>query len=360
MYTACNISRPTHVTKRVPELDGVRGVAILLVLLAHLIPNVIGDAGWLGVDLFFVLSGYLITTVLLDGKASPDRVRIFYTRRALRIFPLYYGTLVLSLIVPALFHLPFFSDAPDTWASTSHALTWFWPYLANFSTHPGVVSHFWSLCVEEQFYFVWPWIIWRCQETSVRRIAWGAIAVAVALRVTLVMRHAPVLAIYSLTPCRMDALAIGALVALSPRTAVLRTIRWPAAIAGVVLMAVALRFHGLRPTNAWVETIGFTSGDVLGAWLVVVALSYAPAALRSPILRWFGTYSYGLYVLHRFVIRGLEISGWDQGDPAFGVMAFGLSCVVAWVSYNAYELPFLRLKDARRPRHSAHAAEATT
>jgi peptidoglycan/LPS O-acetylase OafA/YrhL len=348
------------VTKRVPELDGVRGVAILLVLVAHLVPNVIGDAGWLGVDLFFVLSGYLITTVLLDGKASPDRARIFYTRRALRIFPLYYGTLVLSLIVPALFHLPFFSDAPDTWASTSHALTWFWPYLANFSTHPGVLSHFWSLCVEEQFYFVWPWVIWRCQETSVRHIAWGAIAVAIALRVTLVVTHAPVLAIYSLTPCRMDALAIGALVALSPRTAALRTIRWPAAIAGFVLTAIAVRFHGLRPTNVWVETIGYTSGDTLGALLVIVALAYSPVMLRSPILRWFGTYSYGLYVLHRFVIRGLEISGWDQGDPAFGVMAFGLSCVVAWISYNAYELPFLRLKDARPPRHSAHAAEATT
>jgi peptidoglycan/LPS O-acetylase OafA/YrhL len=341
------------VTTRVPALDGVRGIAILLVLVAHLVPSVIGDAGWLGVDLFFVLSGYLITTVLLDGKANPDRVKIFYTRRALRIFPLYYGTLVLALVVPALFGIPFFSDTPDTLASTSHELAWFWPYLANWSigllrpTHPGVLSHFWSLCVEEQFYFVWPWVVWRCQETTARRVAWSAIIVAIALRVSLVLSHAPVLTVYNLTPCRMDALAIGALVALAPKTVVLRTIRWPAVMAAIALTAIALRFHGLRPTNAWVETIGFTSGDILGALLVVAALTYSPAALRSPILRWFGTYSYGLYVLHRFVIRGLEISGWDAGDPTFAVMAFGLSCVVAWISYNAYELPFLRLKDAR-------------
>jgi peptidoglycan/LPS O-acetylase OafA/YrhL len=108
---------------------------------------------------------------------------------------------------------------------------------------------------------------------------------------------------------------------------------------------IAVRFHGLRPTNVWVESIGFTSGDVVGAGLLVAALAYAPAVLQSPILRWFGTYSYGLYVWHRFVIRGLEITGWDEGDPTFGIMAFGLSCVVAWISYNAYERPFLLLKN---------------
>jgi len=237
--------------------------------------------------------------------------------------------------------------------------------LANFSTHPSVLSHFWSLCVEEQFYLVWPWVIWRCQAASAGRIAWVAIAVAVALRIGLVLNHAPVLAVYSLTPCRMDALAIGALVALSPTTAARRTLRWPSIVAGLVLTVIALRFHGLRPTNAWVETIGFTSGDTLAALLVVVALSYSPAALRSPVVRWFGTYSYGLYVLHRFVIRGLEMSGWDEGDPMFGVMAFGLSCVAAWISYNAYELPFLRLKGhfnaetSQEPPHGLRVEYAT-
>ncbi len=341
---------PTQ-TGRLPALDGLRGLAILLVLVAHLAPTVIGDAGWTGVDLFFVLSGYLITTVLLNGKANPDRVRVFYTRRALRIFPLYYGTLLLALVVPALFHIPFFTDAPDTWASTSHELAWFWPYLCNWSIgllrprNPGVLSHFWSLAVEEQFYFVWPWIVWRCRESTARRVAWSAIGIALTLRIALVLSHAPVLAIYGLTPCRMDALAIGALVALSPRQVARRAILWPAVIGAAVLMAIAVRFHGLRPTNAWVASVGFTSWDVVGAGLLIAALVYSPAVLESPILRWFGIYSYGLYVWHRFVIRFLELSGWDDGDPMFGIMAFGLSCVVAWISYNAYELPFLRLKD---------------
>jgi peptidoglycan/LPS O-acetylase OafA/YrhL len=346
-------------TGRVPALDGVRGLAILLVLMAHILPSLLDNAGWLGVDLFFVLSGYLITTVLVEGKADPDRARTFYTRRALRIFPLYYGTLLLVLVLPPIFHIPLLSDAPDTWSTTSHELTWFWPYLCNWSiglfrpTHPSMLTHFWSLAVEEQFYLVWPWIIWRCEQRTARGVAWGAIVIAVALRVTLVLIHTPMLTIYCLTPCRMDALAIGALVALTPRATVGRAFAPPAAIAAVILTVIALRFHSLRPTNQWVASVGFTCGDILAGLLVIVAVRYSPAVLTNPVLRWFGTYSYGLYVLHPFAIRSLDLTVWDSGDRSFGIMAFGLSCVVAWISYNAYELPFLRRKNRLGPSGAA-------
>src|SRR5208282_2425862 len=149
--------------RKLVALDGVRGLAIVAVMLTHisiqqvpLHPLLRGTLalGWSGVDLFFVLSGFLITGILLDTRQCPNYFRSFYARRVLRIFPLYYGFLTFALLVFPYIVSPDFMPAP------SHR--WLYVcYVANWLPHAQwhVLSHFWSLCVEEQFYFIWPLLI---------------------------------------------------------------------------------------------------------------------------------------------------------------------------------------------------------
>jgi peptidoglycan/LPS O-acetylase OafA/YrhL len=159
-------------TNHIPALDGLRGIAILSVMLLHFtnaiaaLPGSPTSAarsvfgwGWTGVDLFFVLSGFLITGILLDSKGHPLYFRSFYARRALRIFPLYYAALFLFFVVPRA--IP---SVPATYSFAWHDQRWFWFYLGNF--HPlgpdakQFIGQFWSLAIEEQFYLVWPLLIW--------------------------------------------------------------------------------------------------------------------------------------------------------------------------------------------------------
>lgn len=349
---------------RLPALDGLRGLAILLVLGAHLFADAIADSGWAGVDLFFVLSGFLITGVLLDGARDPHRVRTFYVRRALRIFPLYYGVLLAFLVIVPLARISYFSDVPghrSTWAVTTRELAWFWPYLTNWSIgllrphRPGPLSHFWSLAVEEQFYLIWPLIVWRCSRRTAFRVAVVAFLGSCALRAVLVLDGAPYLTAYVLTPCRLEGLAMGAMIAIGIRSPdglerVRRAIAAPASIAGGVIVGLLLWRGTLTNTDPWVETIGITALAVAFGGLLVVTLAHDPATLRLAPLRWAGTYSYGLYVLHPFVIRGLELgTKLEPGDWPFTTTALALSAAVAWVSYRWYEGPFLRLKDRLAP-----------
>lgn len=209
-----------------PELDGLRGLAILMVLLFHyatLLPSfvlpVFGQ-GWAGVQLFFVLSGFLITGILLDSKGQEHYFRNFYARRTLRIFPLYYGVLSVLLIALLVFRLGF----PQVWAHKHLApllwsyQPWLWTYTANIqmAIHNKVmflVGHFWTLCVEEQFYLVWPLVVFAFSRKTVLRICVALIAGALVIRLTLTGLGAGGGTNFVLTPCQMDSLAAGALVA---------------------------------------------------------------------------------------------------------------------------------------------------
>jgi len=199
-----------------PALDGLRGIAILLVL-AHGFDviqtrggpghdvDLVLDVGWIGVQLFFVLSGFLITGILLDTRSSPHYFRKFWVRRALRIFPLYYGV----LLVAALF---------------GHGSIYLWTYTNNFATAFGhgdpTFPHFWSLAVEEQFYLLWPLVVWLVARRGVVALSVALSALAIASRIY--ARHRwGYEAAYEFTPCRMDALAIGAGTA-----ALIRSDRW--------------------------------------------------------------------------------------------------------------------------------------
>src|SRR4051812_42732359 len=221
------LSHPKHI----PALDGLRGLAIILVLLFHFTPEGIGatsaekvlrsvaSLGWCGVDLFFVLSGFLITGILYDAKGSPHFFRDFYMRRVLRIFPLYYGVLFLVFIVVPLLH-------PLTRASDQqfiHNQHWLWLYMANIpqaltnawplKTGWVNLNHFWSLAIEEHFYLIWPALVFLLQRRTLMRICTACIITALILRCLTYFLWNDTAA-YVLTPCRMDELAMGALVAL--------------------------------------------------------------------------------------------------------------------------------------------------
>src|SRR6185503_19750329 len=155
----------------VPSLDGIRGLAIAIVLVHNgtfilhgshaTLPKVaaaVAAAGWLGVQLFFVLSGFLITGILLDSRTRPQFFRTFYTRRTLRIFPLYY-----AFLASALFIVPLLANVPDWHATALRNQVFYWTYTSNWANPLGYaipgLSHFWSLAVEEQFYLFWPVVV---------------------------------------------------------------------------------------------------------------------------------------------------------------------------------------------------------
>ncbi|MFO0314665.1 MAG: acyltransferase family protein [Planctomycetota bacterium] len=301
---------------RWPALDGLRAVAVLLVLYHHapmLFGRGPGAAGgvfhgsrgaWIGVDLFFVLSGFLITSILLAGRDRPGALRRFWVRRALRIFPLAYAYLgALALLAWATNAFPELRDpAAFGWASA---------YLLNVHVAAAgwgapALALLWSLAVEEQFYLLWPLLALRLRDRALAAVLALATVAAPALR-SWHLADGDDVAAYVLPWCRMDALALGALLALgwrSPRRPQLAAAaRWLALPALAVVggtLAARLTPAGADAHPAFV-VVGYSA--VALAFTVLVALALDPpralaAALAAAPLRAIGKVSYGLYVWH--------------------------------------------------------------
>src|SRR5271155_3100716 len=209
--------------KKIPQLDAVRGIAVLLVLLhntdvypaLHL--SLIAANGWMGVDLFFVLSGFLITGILIDTKQSDGYFKNFYARRCLRIWPLYYSALLFMFVIVPLLR----PSEVNTVFSARSSPWWAYPlFLQNFLvpipiSATGLLAVTWSLAVEEQFYLVWPLVVRFRSEAQLRKIALGVICISPLLRYYLSLHG---INIYSNTFCRLDGLMAGALLALIVRS----------------------------------------------------------------------------------------------------------------------------------------------
>ena len=351
----------------------MRGIAILLVLFLHLgqfghglpAPTVLVDrifiraarTGWMGVDLFFVLSGFLITGILYDTKGSPRYFRQFYARRVLRIFPLYYAALALFLIVlPAL--------RPEHWAlkDLRTDAAWYWTYLYNVKVAfegfrpSSALGHFWSLAVEEQFYLVWPIVVlWLGRK---HLLITCVIAVVGALVFRLVSSSTGYVVLPDvLTPARMDALAVGAFIAVVARSpnglGVMRRWAVPVAVAAALPLAVLLRY------NVALTTVSHTLMALLFGAILVLAITVSPATVlgttvASPILRFFGRYSYALYVFHHPLLWFKPAFSLAFVPTVFGsqlpayllwlVISIGASVAIALVSWHLLEKQFLKLK----------------
>ena len=359
-------------------LDGVRGVAILPVMVYHfwglgVAPlgaadraawQVVG-AGWVGVDLFFVLSGFLITGILLAARASPHYFRDFYARRVLRIFPLYYAALLgLTAAGVAL-------ALPGRHAALVPTL-WCWLYVTNVAVafFPGAegpyyVGHFWSLAVEEQFYLVWPMVARWLGPRRLATVCLWTLAVALGLRLALVAAGAPSMAPYVLTPTRLDALALGGLLACWARDGSGRAERAGAYAARAFWVALAAFVGSMvlqgspRGDGPWVLTLGLSAAAVASGALIQHAVVGAPqgrvaAALRRPWLVHVGALSYGLYVIHypvhhllTRVLAGREVAVLGSAVPyalARTALGIALTYLLAWLSWNLLERRFLALK----------------
>jgi peptidoglycan/LPS O-acetylase OafA/YrhL len=365
---------------RYPGLDGIRGVAILFVLTMHFgfYPSVYSQppysivtgwmarvfaGGWIGVDLFFVLSGFLITSILLASKGEPRYFQNFYGRRAVRILPLYYTALVVGLFVaPAVFGERWDHFLGDAWPKQ----VWLWTYSLNIAVSlrvmldPGVFGPLWSLAIEEQYYLFWPFIV----KFTSRRMLGGICAIFIVG--SLVVRLAWLAAgfgwqgAYHFTLARLDPIAVGAAIALLMQNAAWRRRLERSALPGLTLGAVALavmyaRYPLFLPTEAIIVTFGHSIIALTFGCLVVIALrDPAPQWLRAPWLAKLGTYSYGIYVWHYFVrqIMAVDYARYPAATPggraavAVGFLIVGvvISTACGWISYIVLERPFLKLK----------------
>ncbi|MBB3235691.1 acyltransferase family protein [Phyllobacterium endophyticum] len=333
---------------RYRQLDGLRAVAVALVLYAHFFATDGSYWGHVGVRLFFVLSGFLITRLLLDARAAAEfqpatALKSFYIRRSLRIFPPYFAMLALVWLASL--------------EESRRVLAWHALYLSNFwyafrdEWSPWVLVHTWSLSIEEQFYLVWPLVILLAPRRSIERICVGVIIFSLAFRLYWPVTGTPSLARDLLPPASMDALACGALLA-AWRTRTMLIPLWvrvswvPLATAFLVLLW--LRPVSLPMTLDWVRWIGL---EILPLVPLVMIVNYCATGLsgyagrlaESRPLTGLGRISYGVYLFHAlvlaFVVKAqpwLPVNVSEQGLGRFLVAGTG-TLVVAAISWMVLE-----------------------
>jgi peptidoglycan/LPS O-acetylase OafA/YrhL len=360
----------------VPALDGIRGLAILLVLFYHLFwsnpettsrlfdfLNEIRASSYIGVNLFFVLSGFLITGILLDTLHVPHFFKTFYARRALRIFPLYYGVLILLLLLTRPLHFIWSGWQYYFLTYTAKSRT-----LAHPAAYPALLQHrpLLFLQVEEQFYLLWPFLVFRLKRAqSLIRVSLLTCFAILIIRIVLVAlrsHFANIYLSYSPTFSCADNLLYGcclcALLRTSARQRVLHLAPRVFAIGAAILLGAAVLHRGLVwETNFFVPTFGFSIVGITCAALIAMTLRPASTTQRlfeNPTLRFFGKYSYGLYVFHYSVEAMFMTSVRQFVDAQFHSKVLGVisgagvvlavTILVALLSFHFYEAPLLKLK----------------
>ncbi len=362
----------------IPELDGVRAIAVLMVVSMHLLTmdeqssaaflrvapqalNVIVGHGWLGVDLFFVLSGFLITGILLDSRDSPHYFRNFYGRRVLRILPLYFVTIAVMAC---------FYPGNGTYFALSLA------FLANVAPLWGVaVPHgpgvFWSLAVEEHFYLIWPWII---RLFSRRALASACFVIVIAEPILRAIYTSRGMDIYALSWFRFDGLASGALLAIWFRSGFASRRNSILAASACVASGLAITIAGL-PFGIMLKTVAGMSLRYNQATLVycagmLAAISFRSTSLTAPLRSRFarltGDLSYCLYLIHLALIDGYMAVFRRYVPTGFTfsqlvvrfIVVLAVSYALALLSRRFLERPFLSLKRYFVPERGQRTAAA--
>lgn len=345
---------------RIPELDALRAFAVFAVLSHHYLLGFLPQLGWMGVDLFFVLSGYFITTILLAARGRQNYYSRFYMRRALRILPLYYlqvgGILLYSRLASSGVA---YQELVKGWGSP----LWLWFYAGNIRS--AVLNAFppnfsltllWSVQVEEQFYLLYPLLIALVPPKHLRKVLAGTIAAALLLRIGLALAVPGHWRLqFVLMPCRMDDLAMGALIA-----DYFRSSQWPLrskttlffAAVGLMLMSVLIYFNGPSWQSLAMGTIGFTLTGVTGmmtvAWVILNAGKASTKYLRLRPLCWAGSISYGVYLLHGPVALAIKTMVYRLGyhsfdkTPLSALIYTVATLAVAAASFRWMEEPILK------------------
>ncbi|HEY3933396.1 MAG TPA: acyltransferase [Gemmatimonadales bacterium] len=371
-----------EVRGHIRELDGLRGIAILLVIVHHYWPETgpwstwkrLPHLGWIGVDLFFVISGLLIAGILLDTKNASGFFSSFYARRALRIFPLYYVVLLASFIL-----IPLLQGG--TWAGSefvrqSGSPVWYLFYQGNL--REAIVGHepayvlapLWSLAIEEQFYLLFPLLVFTTPRRLLRRLLVGMLIFAPLFRIaTALIWPANERIQYLATPSRVDVLAVGCLLALGLREGWLKIpdrVLQRALLAGLAIVAVVFAANGFDRTSMFGRTAGYTLIGGFLATLVLWAVTHRESAstawLRWAPLRGLGKICYGVYLLQRpmQVVVGKVLEHFriavDSTSLWYMAMLMGVTFATAATSWFAFEKPLLKLK--RRFSVSGHPEAA--
>ena len=352
--------------RHITALDGLRGLAVIFVLVFHVFqiepvpPSGLARLAYLstrvgqtGVDLFFVLSGFLITGILYDSKGTAGYFRKFYGRRSVRIFPMYFGVLIVATIILPMIVGHRVTDA-NPWA--------LWTFTANvagtFGHEPVTFGHYWTLAIEEQFYLLWPAVVFAAGRPALMRVCVGWILGSILVRAGLQRFDLPV---SSFTLGRLDSLAMGGLLALAARgPAGMRDWRDRAWIALAAMAAVMGPLYVIKTGSheAWLQVVKFTLLAFLYGGVLVLAVTSSPTGpvgrfFNHPWMRGAGRYSYGIYVLHPFLMSLMHME-WANAllAPLGETMAIGvrsaiiiaLSFVAGWLSYHLFEKHFLTLK----------------
>ena len=378
--------------KFLPSLEGIRGYAFILVFFFHyfwkdvfpfqripwLYPLfLLKQIAWIAVPMFFVLSGYLICGILIDTRDKEGYFKVFYTRRILRVFPPYYIVLIVIGVMGLIGHVPL-----------DHRYYVHFLYIQNlFPSYPDQawigtlpIGHLWSMAVEEQFYLLWPLVVWICPNKRVLlRVTVILIGMSCALRFLSRAIHLSGLRMYYATPTRADAILLGALLAIIRRDAVYKKIE-PygkyVALAGIATMMILAVVTG----DSWPTKTHLRSAlliplvNVLSAGLVLGVLepgSFLCRACSQRWICWLGSRSYGLYLFH------LLFSDWVAGfAPQLAmhiprrlayltaiILAFCFTLLLAAICYRFVEQPAMNLKSrfpyggSRGPRISQEARE---
>ena len=370
------------ISKHIPVLDGIRAYAILMVCLVHFFQvdelglysshKYIGiflfkfsNIGLKGVELFFILSGFLITGILVDSKKSNKYFRSFYARRFIRIFPLYYLVLAISFLV-----LPHLLDIDDAGKHVINNQFWLWTYTSNISHFLGFSSdwdtslnfpsfgHFWSLCVEEHFYIFWPLVIYLVKEKFLKTTMWLIVALS-SFSVIWIYIYPNYLPILGWTTIKCSGiLSLGGLLALEYKNKP----NWDqiSMLAKKLVLPFFLLFvlsHFIPRRYDIFPVVTYFTSIIAFLLVLIVALNNNKITNKCFNRKWLyfiGKISYGIYIYHgmlrpyfkTYLYNNIivEIDDSIIATILYTILATSISIFIAWVSWELIEKPILRLK----------------
>jgi peptidoglycan/LPS O-acetylase OafA/YrhL len=365
--------------KHIPVLDGIRAFAILLVCLAHFFAvdenylynsnAILGSVifkisriGLRGVELFFLLSGFLITNILLESKKSSRYFTTFYARRFLRIFPLYYFVLTICFII-----LPQITSLDLNANRVIQNQVWLWTYTSNLpslsasfwnggSNFPGF-GHFWSLCVEEHFYVFWPFLIYFSNEKWLPRLMWSVVLISV-FSILFVYLSNNMFPILSWTTIRcMGVLSLGGLIAYYKKNTIIYEKIITVSNKTIIPFGILFLIVSFIPRRYELqEILVYFTAVIFFSELIIVSFEgnrFASMIFNHKPLFFIGKISYGIYVYHGIFMHifvkyqgciKFYISNGVIGTIIYTLICTTVSVFIAWVSWIIIEQPILKLK----------------